>query len=352
MNTRKSKLVVVLGMHRSGTSVVTRGLQVLGVQLGDSLMPAVRGNNEKGFWEDLEICEFNDALLNKLGTTWDGIEAINEFDLCSKDFESERIAAINMLKEKINNSEVFGFKDPRTSILLPFWQSVFRDIDIDVRYVLVIRNPLSVADSLYKRDGFEKEKALLLWEKYQIASVKFTNDEKRILIEFDDYFDSPDIFLNKLSRFLEVDSFENNQIAFDHYVNDFLSDDLRHHRFNPADLDEVATPLTKETYQVLLDMKDDNFSSNEVFCDKWLDIEKRHLLFSWFYPYMDKIERKYQQLKCECQQLQSDKDAAECVAEAVLNSQSWKITKPLRTIKQFISDIKVDRKLSDNIDDC
>lgn len=351
MNTRRSKLVVVLGMHRSGTSVVTRGLQVLGVQLGDNLMPEVRGDNEKGFWEDLEICEFNEALLKKLGATWDGIEAINEADLCSKDFESERIAAINLLKQKINNSDVFGFKDPRTSVLLPFWQSVFRDIDIDVRYVLVIRNPLSVADSLYKRDGFEKEKALLLWEKYQIAAVKFTSDKKRILIEFDDYFKSSEIYLNKLSRFLEVDSIENNQAAFDYYVDDFLSGDLRHHKFNFSDLDKVVTPLTKEIYQVLLDMRGDNFSSSEVFRDKWLDIEKRHLLFAWLYPYMDKVERKYQQLKYEYQQLQRDKDTAEFLAETMLNSRSWKMTKPLRTIKQFVSGLKVFRNLPDNIDE-
>lgn len=62
-----NRIVVVLGMHRSGTSVITRGLQVLGVDLGEKLIGGIAGNNEKGFWEDAEINDFNIPLCRNCG---------------------------------------------------------------------------------------------------------------------------------------------------------------------------------------------------------------------------------------------------------------------------------------------
>ena len=62
------RLIVVLGMHRSGTSAITRGLQVMGVELGDRMMPPVEGNNSKGFWEDLDLYALNIEILNNIGS--------------------------------------------------------------------------------------------------------------------------------------------------------------------------------------------------------------------------------------------------------------------------------------------
>ena len=70
MNTTDKKVIVVLGMHRSGTSVVTRGLQVLGVDLGTRLLAAEQGVNDKGFWEDMDITAFDVDLLCALGHDW------------------------------------------------------------------------------------------------------------------------------------------------------------------------------------------------------------------------------------------------------------------------------------------
>ena len=78
MGTVNKKILIVLGMHRSGTSALTRGLQVLGVSLGDNLMPAFEGNNNKGFWEDLEIVSLNDALLAELGMSWHSLGALQQ----------------------------------------------------------------------------------------------------------------------------------------------------------------------------------------------------------------------------------------------------------------------------------
>lgn len=63
----------MLGMHRSGTSMITRALVCLGVDLGDDLLDAVAGSNERGFWEDRSIVDLNDRLLAALGSRWDGL---------------------------------------------------------------------------------------------------------------------------------------------------------------------------------------------------------------------------------------------------------------------------------------
>jgi hypothetical protein len=66
MKEHNHRLIVVLGMHRIGTSVITRGLQVLGVELGNRLMPPFEGNNAKGFWEDVDINDLNIEMLRFL----------------------------------------------------------------------------------------------------------------------------------------------------------------------------------------------------------------------------------------------------------------------------------------------
>lgn len=57
--TKNNKLIVVLGMHRSGTSAISAGMQVLGVEFGDRLLPPVKGDNDKGYWEDIDLCALN-----------------------------------------------------------------------------------------------------------------------------------------------------------------------------------------------------------------------------------------------------------------------------------------------------
>ena len=66
------QLVVILGMHRSGTSLVTKSIELLGYTLGDNLMPS-GVDNPKGFWEDLDIVQFNDKLLASNQTSWDSL---------------------------------------------------------------------------------------------------------------------------------------------------------------------------------------------------------------------------------------------------------------------------------------
>jgi hypothetical protein len=155
----RKRIIVVLGMHRSGTSAITRGLKAFGVDLGEKLMPAVAGINEKGFWEDLDVYDLNNDLLHFLGYEWHTLEPIQRSECERDDLVSFRQRAVELLRERLKNTAIFGLKDPRIARLLPFWRIVFEDLSTNAGYIIVIRHPLSVVDSLKKRDGFESEKS-------------------------------------------------------------------------------------------------------------------------------------------------------------------------------------------------
>jgi len=74
--------------------------------------------------------------------------------------------AVELLRGKASKNELFAFKDPRTSLLLPFWKQVFEYCDFQVCYIIATRNPLSVVRSLARRDSFDEVKSYLLWFKY------------------------------------------------------------------------------------------------------------------------------------------------------------------------------------------
>src|SRR3546814_15012580 len=74
--------ILILGMHRSGTSALTRVLNLLGVALGERLMPAGKGN-ESGHWESLAVYEAHEQLLTALGRRWDDFREMPEIGRAS-----------------------------------------------------------------------------------------------------------------------------------------------------------------------------------------------------------------------------------------------------------------------------
>jgi hypothetical protein len=246
-------IVVVLGMHRGGTSVVTRALQTIGVSLGERLMPGVPGVNDKGFFEDLDIFNLNERLLNAVGHMWHSISILKECDidrLCEQGYLKE---AIDLLHIKSKSAKIFGFKDPRTAKLLPFWLRVFKIGNFNARYVIVVRNPRSVVNSLLKRDGFAPEKSYLLWAAHVLTSLRETSEDSRVLVDYDQLVAAPENTLSNLAAFLNTNINEIDKITF---LDDFLSKDLRHSYYLPQDVesDNSALKLVQESYIAISDI--------------------------------------------------------------------------------------------------
>lgn len=132
-------LVVVLGMHRSGTSLITRALETMGAEFGDNLMPPVPGVNDKGFFEDLDIYAINVEILAAAGADWHSLPPIELQRLDNAKLDELRARAIAALRSKCAG-KTFAIKDPRIARLLPFWQPVFDRLGVRVLYVVTLRN--------------------------------------------------------------------------------------------------------------------------------------------------------------------------------------------------------------------
>lgn len=253
-NNAKSSVIAVLGMHRSGTSVIARSLQAMGVGLGHNLIPAIANNNDKGFFEDLEINVLNEEMLNFCGKSWHSVSPIQSADvdlLCDHGY---LLRAIELLQDKLSKHLIFGFKDPRTSKLMSFWSKVFAVGGFDVQFVFALRNPLSVVRSLEKRDGLDAEHAYLLWIDSILSGLSFMADQKVVVVDYDQLLSTPEEELQRISNHLSLhlDNYESEK-----FCHEFLDKNLRHTSFSLSDIyeDISALPLVKDIYAFLKDVQ-------------------------------------------------------------------------------------------------
>lgn len=225
----KKKLLVVLGMHRSGTSAIARGLKAFNVDLGENLLEPVADNNEKGFWEDKDIYNFNERLLEKLGKKWHSLKITECKTLLSDNLFQEKSEALELLNKKIESSALFGIKDPRFSILLPFWKRIFEDLSLDVGYIISVRDPFEVALSLENRDQFSQEKSLALWASHMLCAVEYTRNDKKVFVDYDLLLNNPLKEISRISKAFNLNISTADDPALNEYVHQFLTKELKHH---------------------------------------------------------------------------------------------------------------------------
>lgn len=171
-------------MHRSGTSALARVLNLLGCDLPKTLMQP-SPSNEAGHWESDAIYRLNDRILESAGTTWHDWLELNPkwFDSPkAEEFRDEAIAALN---DEFGASRLFVLKDPRICRLLPFWLDVFGRCSVRPLIFLPLRNPLEVAASLEKRNGFEPALGHLLWLRHVLDGEAASRGVPRFFLTYD-----------------------------------------------------------------------------------------------------------------------------------------------------------------------
>ena len=289
-----NQIIVVLGMHRSGTSAITRGLQVLGADLGDNLIGGIPDNNEKGFWEDADINAFNDRLLWELGSAWGRLNAIDKQALLGDAFENERKQAQDLLGSKLHDDSIFAFKDPRTTILLPFWQVIFKRLGLAPRYLVAVRHPVEVASSLGKRDGFSLLKGVMLWGKYSIAAIRETNHLPRIFVSYAALMQNPRYQLERISAALHLPSPHERPKELADYTENFLSNSLRHNiaSGNTLSGDAQIPPFIVEVFQLLQELSNGCLVDGSAeFIERWAGIESHYQDIVPLMNQLDELER-------------------------------------------------------------
>ncbi len=175
---------LVLGMHRSGTSAVTQVLALAGASLPANVM-AGDEHNAKGYFEPWKVAILNDGRLRAAGAAWDDVFAFPYRPLPRKTERGWLNRAEALFEEEFGQSRFPLLKDPRVTVLMPFWKTVLADLDVAARCVIPVRHPLAVAGSLARRNGFAPEKSVLLWSAYMLAAEAYSRDLPRAFVSYD-----------------------------------------------------------------------------------------------------------------------------------------------------------------------
>lgn len=333
---QRKRIVVVLGMHRSGTSAIARGLKALGVDLGEKVIPPIAGVNEKGFWEDVDINTLDDELLHYLGYDWHTLTPIQQSEFTRRNLASFKLRALELLQEKLKGITVFGLKDPRISRLLPFWKIVFEDLGVNVEYVIVIRHPMSVADSLSKRDDFDLDKSSYLWLGHIVPSMLDSEGYQRVVVDYDLLMEDPERQLCRIAEALSL-SFDASSPAVKEYVNEFLTNDLRHTKFHINDLKLVPElpQYVVDAYIFLNKLARDevSVSSDEVH-EIFTTLASRMEEMRWAFSYVARRDAQIETLKRVLDERDGQIAILNRSMSQLLASSSWRLTKPLRFLSR------------------
>jgi hypothetical protein len=232
--------IIVLGMGRSGTSVTTHILQASGIHLGppEALSPADQ-RNARGYFEHGPLTALNDRVLACLGGDFlrpPDLSSGWESDPRLLPFAHEAQAMI----DRLSAQGPWACKDPRLSLLLPFWKPLLPD----AKYVICLRNPLAVALSLEDLGPIPIALSSSLWAHCTLQSLKHCPPLKRLLVHYDDFFNNSLATISQLQAFAgatQVDASEVGQSV--------LSPSLRHHSVGLADL--MAEPSIPAEHKVL-----------------------------------------------------------------------------------------------------
>lgn len=189
-------IVCIAGMHRSGTSMVSRLLNLCGLHLGgaEDMHPAAK-DNPAGYWEHAGFVELNERILDLSGTGWGLHAPLAEDWLENPALEDLVPRAIELVDGLRRPDAMWGWKDPRNSITLPFWLRLVKE---PVAVVHCLRHPADVAKSLAARDQHIPDD---VWFEYNDALVR-TSGIRRIVTHYDTYFHDPAAELRRVLGFL------------------------------------------------------------------------------------------------------------------------------------------------------
>jgi len=220
--------LMVLGMHRSGTSALTRVLSLSGYALPATLMDAAADNTE-GFWESRPIAEFNDRILAELGSAWDDPFAFDAHRGRSALFSRFIPEATRLIASEFPRDRSIVIKDPRITVLTELWATALKANGLQPLPIICVRHPLDVAASLAKRNGMPVNRSCLIWLSYQLAAERATRNGPRAFVLMDDLMSDWRASLDRIEDSLGI-ILERRDPEAELQIERALKPELVHHR--------------------------------------------------------------------------------------------------------------------------
>jgi GT2 family glycosyltransferase/glycosyltransferase involved in cell wall biosynthesis len=190
---------LVLGMHRSGTSVLARLLAAAGASPGERLVPGSHGN-EDGHWEDAFAVETNERLLSALGYRWDDLRPLPGGWMQSEAAAEARARIREYIRSDLSRHALWAIKDPRMCLFAELWLQAFADEGRTPSVLLLGRHPREIAASLAVRDGMAHGKAMLLWLRHALDAERASRGLPRAFLAYDELLADPAGALRRIAR--------------------------------------------------------------------------------------------------------------------------------------------------------
>ena len=325
------RAVVILGMHRSGTSALTRVLSLCGATAPQRTLPPARDNPE-GVWEPASIVAIHEHILQTAGLSWHNVCAFPHswfHSEVAKHFKLRLVAAVD---EEFGESTFFIIKDPRMCRLVPLWLTVLEELNVTPVFVVVIRNPLEVAASLKQRNGLLESQSFLLWLRHFLAAERDTRGLPRAFTSYESLLRDWHSVVDKIGRDLAIEWPRLSNVT-ENEVDNFLALPLRHHNFSIEDMcghSEATewiklayawgtkavhgdTPPTDELDAILasLEMAEKSFmpliASQKAGLERlWREVTRQKKLSTEFQREREALRQHQQQQSRECQALRQE----------------------------------------------
>ena len=288
------RAIVVLGVGRSGTSAITRGLAALGVDLGNRLRGATLLKNPTGFYEDTDLLRINKRLKRILGVRGESVRLLPSDWWRQPSVEALQAEAVATIHQRFGHCPLWGYKYARTLRFMPFWVRVFEAAAVDACYLMAIRNPLSVARSRARLDPWRgtQEQSDLEWLVNVVPYFSAVRERPFVVVDFDLFMADPAAQLERIGRALDLPLGPRTQEAVRAFGDGFLDPSLRHSRHGADDLerDQRVNRLTRAAYRWLHRLAVDGAEprSPEIW-QEWRHIEEQLLALEPLLRHIDHV---------------------------------------------------------------
>lgn len=287
----------IVGAGRSGTSAITRGVQALGVDLGHDFKRATR-KNPTGFFEHAGLLNISKRVRRALGLRPDSLRLVGAEEWEQPALAQLRQSAADVIQKDFGRSPVWGFKYGRTLRILPFWEPVLRDLNLDVAFVVALRNPLSVARSRSRIDPRRgrQEKSDLEWLVGMVPWFRRMRGRPLAVVDYDLLMADPAVQLRRMAHLLALPLSTQVEAAIAGYSRSYLDSQMRHTQFDRSALqdDPRLNPLCRDAYLLLHRLATDELDPGAAeFWNQWSRIETAVETMAPVLSYIDGLERDY-----------------------------------------------------------
>lgn len=227
------RAILIVGMHRSGTSALTRVINLHGVPLGRQLLEAAF-DNEAGFWENQAVVHLHERILEHLGSSWDDPRELPSGWLEEADAAGFHEALVAVIREEFGEAPLWAVKDPRLCRFLPLWFAALAELQIEPRLVFAVRHPAEVVGSLVRRNGLSPSVASMLWLRHLAEPLKASHDRVRCVADYEGLLADWRTCMASLGECLSV-VWPTGSAAVADDVHANLRPDLKHQHANVAE---------------------------------------------------------------------------------------------------------------------